>query len=262
MVKRIGIEFEMCIAYKNKENLDCFLEKLKPYGKVGYDGSVGLLLNDIERYKDYKVKKSVEFCTKPIKFKNFEELKRKIKSMILDITDNFKSVSINEVGKKRKDINLIFNRTTGTHIHYSDIIKKQENGVKRTNELYYFADRDTLTSIIRAIKKMIKNERIKKACNRRYTNSRGSYYSTRYKQINITNTRNYGTIEFRLFNLQEVKQEEFFDVLFQQIDGLKNGLLKGYSIIKNFNKKLEKRINKELERIEEEENKEFLEVVI
>ena len=89
-MQKIGIEFEMAVYTNNLKKYNAFYKRLNKYGIVGTDGSIDIneKLND-----SYSVIRAIEFKTHPIGFKNFEDLKEQIESMIKAIFE-FKTLNL------------------------------------------------------------------------------------------------------------------------------------------------------------------------
>jgi len=244
-MKKIGIEYEMISVFKSARDILPYFNKLRKYGFIGSDGSVNLISSDYDILQkgNYKETRAIEFKTKPITFKNENELKEKLTLMFNDIFLN-DEISINETEpENQKKINLIFNKTTGTHIHYSNFATKNK---RITPELNAFYDAILLSNMVKLIKKEVKFKSITDDFLRSYTNQRG--LATRYKQINVSNAHHFGTIEFRLFNLHGIKTNDFKSAMFQQISAMLKAIDYGFNYIEKHNKILESYFKKENEK--------------
>jgi len=234
---KIGIEFEMIIVYTGKkiEYIDEIVDNfrynhdLSQYSKplvkflltcnnlkwdIGDDGSL-----NIGRFKHLTNVHytTAEICTIP--YGNIQKL-------FIDLRKVFgaKHIKINSATNEEmatgEYILLSFNKSTGTHIHYSTNSSYKEGGFRdSTIERTYLRDPSILKEMVDYIKNNCKYPSIKKDLFRRdYSQYRFEYdYWTkilsrnRYAAINTWSE--HGTLEFRLFNLHGIQQKDFFKAL-------------------------------------------------
>lgn len=254
---KIGIEFE-CAIYADNEQLikNLFLRAKNRGWEVGRDGTVR---SDENISAKYSVTNLVEIKTKP--YNNLKELIKDIKAVF-----KIKQTGINSYGKslsEKKPIRIDFNKSTGTHIHFSNglLTKKKadewakiamefpeddkgiiqnisnfDENLYLTPEIYFLRDINTLKEMRGFMIKNCKYASVAKGMQRNYVNhtdnrSRGS--------INVINNRGKGTIEFRLINLHGVKNLSFIKAIKHQIYLMFKAILLGYDLEeKLLNKKL------------------------
>lgn len=252
MVK-IGIEFEMCIYYSrdNDKGIMTFLRELKKYGVIMEDGSLSPNYENL-RKNPMLHSHCLEFATSPIKLNGVEKDKineDNIRNILIPILNkiffnhNFK-IYINEgyelIKSNSDSIIIEFNKSTGTHIHYSNkMIKK--GGLRQTIEDNIFYDEKIISKMYQFIRKNTKYETIRKDYYRKYTNSRNIY--ERYRTINVSNSKSHGTIEFRLFNLHGITTNDFKNALIHQVELMLKSIDLGFKIVdKTLEKYIEGRV--------------------
>jgi len=204
-----GIEFEMIITnphyYDDDEDSgDDKIQEvnyLSQYGSVGEDRSVTC---------DSGV--PIEFKTRKMS-KNREQLSQWLQQVF------------------NSEYRLVrggtFNSSTGMHIHIKTSYDTPRipipNEIKSLEYRIGF-DARTVNRVIRKLHNECKIPTIKNSFRRQYTNNRGRFEETRYKQINLANRRcdggvGYGTVEYRLFNLHGINNyQEFENAVIHQLE--------------------------------------------
>jgi len=232
-----GIELEMVVYYKdyNKMNyMQDIFRKHKFYIKG--DGSV----HPTQNVK--KLWNNTYACLEIVSSKvTLEKFKKTITNVFNELLNN-KSfrLKINEGTPNDCDIRIDFNKTTGTHIHYSNSkcsIKERyatnPNYYSRTityatriitPEINYFKENTKLLEKIRdTVYDSCKYDTIKKHMYRSY--AKKEIVSTdRCSSINVSNAHRHGTIEFRMCNLLGVPTSEVVNAIFNQLESINKGI--------------------------------------
>ena len=214
---KFGIEFEMGIYCNTIVLYDDFIIRCNKVGwKVDYDASVKQ--NDSIVYK-YLLMRLHEIKTKP-----YEDLT----SFLLDVDYVFR-LNINSINCDSKNgLRFDFNYSTGMHIHFSNF--NHDKRFTKTPELLYLREKHLIDAMRDYINDNCKYKGIKRDLIRRYAEKEWDD-TRRYSCINTTNSKFFGTIEFRMFNLHDITTRSFKPALIHQITLMIKAILEAYKML-------------------------------
>ena len=220
---KFGTELEMVIYYKTEEDKRKFYTKIKKYGKITGDGSLEVHFDEIPIGYHYS---TLELVCKPMRTrKEFEDM----------LNDIFLDVDVNNF--TNKGLLVSFNSSTGTHIHFSNLSKKD----KCTPELNFFKNDKSYEVMIKEVEDKVKTNCVRNNFFRHYAKRNPNYaanwsdergFKSRYLAINLSNNHRHGTMEFRLFNLRGTTKDNVIPVFLEQFDSILPSIKKAYEVTK------------------------------
>lgn len=246
-MSKYGIEFEMMIYVTDSALIDWVCDIFDDYGyEVGDDGSIRS--EDSVMSDGYVDCGSFEMKSEPM---TLDYCRKNLKNLFNALLKNkAHKVTINESGG---DIRIDFNFSTGTHIHYSNVMEDfydEDEGdySYRTKELRYFKNRETIKTIVDYMLDNCKYKSIKDDMIRRDYSKANYDPWDRYSAFNVSDENRHGTIEFRMCNLHGVKTKDVVSALNHQITLINRAVAKGWKVAIKTEKKKMKIQFKELEK--------------
>lgn len=231
---KIGIELEMVLIARNKKILQQFKQQCKIFGHWTVDGSVYLneeeqkalkLLKENRYLSDFKVPNNYFYASD---LELVSHTYNNLNELLIDIKNMFFNSGLSvEINPKKlttdKDVYIIFCYRSGMHIHYSTDSSFQ--GVKGTSELQIINNLKDRISKYNVLERMyseicgnISNRNLIKDFTRNCIYHSECQLYDRYYKINISDSHNHGTIEFRFPHLHLATNNNLIDTIGEYVN--------------------------------------------